>query len=1084
MKQETDMVILLILIIIAALAVYKLLPVFSGGHQVFTDIIIENVSASGYNKSGELQLFWLILVVGSLLLLGALALKSRFSASAKARLSVSPKSSGASRDASDISDDGVNSLGDGSHASIANLRDYRFPLYGCMFLIPFFVYLIAFGQFSVPLFAGAVIFILCYYLIPGCRNLTGQVLLTYGLTYYALVSLLTVLVQLVKPDRTDSAFSSLFASSSIFGFLSPSADSPSSAFLYLVTLIAGTLLSAIFIVRYRNSPDTAFGRRLLLILQCLLPGLLTLWLVDDYLYQGQMIQVSYALGYTVFFGLLIGISLIFFIRQAVKYWNKNEKYIVGALTPILIFVYHSFSAAPMYAQPDQHHHGEQMIPWNQIFVHGQSLYDEYTPVSGLFPFVNGLIQHGFLGGTVTDYSPAISITVVIFCIVTMYLIYKHVGGGYATAFAVLFTLPSYNRQYMVLPVLLLLTLPGLLKKKNLWLQVWIFSCFLSGLYYPLYGAGVLIGTLPLGVYQIVTYVKSGSLKKDGKTVSFYVTWVILLLIVTWNIPLLIRMLKHTLTYSSQTVLADGITLLGQTAPDSFLPFLRSHSVLRNACYISFRFLLPIVGVWVFVWLIHHALRSRKDNRRDLKQALILSSGAIALMMSYTYTLVRADTDKILSRTAMVLIAVAGMFLPIMLIHYGKSLQKHSTLAVVIGALVSLPMAIYMQTSWTKFPDMWVYPDGESQLVMDDASKLYSYYEVPETFLKSEDTGLSDAYQALLGRGFMVADQIHYIEDYAAVIEKCEAVSDDVAYMAFDGQGFYDYLGVKCSATGYIPAARSYEAQKEIWDAASENLPVVFYLQPQSSYYIFRFMLEEGYVYCAEDSAFYPPELYALIYEGSDATASVAVVSDESDGATAASDEKGSSGSTATLSGDDYRPDAPATDFGCSAASFGASMDTLQDLFITEQTVSLSEGSLPDRFDGADYDFLYLELGESLSSSDAIPSDTIPSDANLKIIWSDTEGNTFENSYADCTVTDDRRLLIPMGMNACWLLSEIDDFRLIITVPADGTANGADNGSVSADGDILYETTYKRLKTSEEDSAFIKELSLMQLNIHR
>lgn len=44
---------------------------------------------------------------------------------------------------------------------------------------------------------------------------------------------------------------------------------------------------------------------------------------------------------------------------------------------------------------------------------------------------------------------------------------------------------------------------------------------------------------------------------------------------------------------------------------------------------------------------------------------------------------------------------------------------------------------------------------------------------------------------------MVADQIHYIEEYASVIEKCEKVSDDVSYMAFDGQGFFDYLGVKC-----------------------------------------------------------------------------------------------------------------------------------------------------------------------------------------------------------------------------------------------------------------------------------------------
>lgn len=58
----------------------------------------------------------------------------------------------------------------------------------------------------------------------------------------------------------------------------------------------------------------------------------------------------------------------------------------------------------------------------------------------------------------------------------------------------------------------------------------------------------------------------------------------------------------------------------------------------------------------------------------------------------------------------------------------------------------------------------------------------------------------------------------------------------------------------------------------------------------------------------------------------------------------------------------------------------------------------------------------------------------------------------------------------MGMNACWLLSDVDDFSLAVTAPDNGPA--------------LYETTYKRLNASEEDSAFIKELTLMRLNIKR
>lgn len=973
MPKEYIMILLLLLICIAAIVVYKLLPVFSGGHQAFTDIILENVSLSGFNKSGELQLFWIILVTGAILLITGLFFTTK----------------------------------KGASNSIVSLKDHRTPLYSGMLFFPFAVYLIVFRQFSIPLFVGMLLFILSMWF---CRELSSTLLLIYIFCYYALISFLTLMVQI-----TDSARLSSHA-------------------IYTLTTIITLLLCIIACLRFKKSADTTFSRRVLLILQCFLPGLISIWFVNDYLYQGQLITVPYAPGYVVFFSFFMGITFILAIRQAVKAWHTHEKYVIGAFAPIILFAYHSFSAAPMYAQPDQHHHGEQMIPWNQVFVHGQTLYEEYTPVSGLFPFTNGFIQNVLLGGTVTDYAPAISITMVIFSIVTMYLIYKHVGGAYATAFAVLFTLPCYNRQYMVLPVLLLLTLPALLQKKNLWLQVWIYSCFLSGLYYPLFGAGLLLGTIPLGIYQAITYVKSGSLRQNCKKLTFIIPWVILILIVIANIPLLFNMLKHTLTYSSQTVMADGIVLLGQQTPNYFLPYLTSAPTLRQALYFSLRFMLPIIGVWLFVLFIFYAIR-----RKERKLCLILLSGAITLMISYSYTLVRADLGRILSRTALVLMSVTGMFLPIILLHHGKTLQKRFSTTCVIGMCCALPFMLFTQVSQTKTPDIWVYPDGESQLVMDDAAKLYSYYEVPDTFLKSEDTGLSERYRQLLGDGFMVADQLSYITHYASVIEKCETAAhgETVTYMALDGQGFYDYLGVTCSATGYISAARSFEAQSALWDNARTNLPVVFHIQPESSYYIFRFMLDAGYIYKAEDQAFYPPELYSKVYGNE--------------------------------TGDDYRQYAPYTDFKTHAASFGASMDTLNDIFVAEQTVCLTEQgttAFPARFSGTEYDCLYLELSEELTKELTIAP-------FVTITWTDTAGNAYECNMVSCNLNNDEtaKLLIPMGMNAGWLLSEISDFTVSVY---DGS------GMIS----LYAETSYQELLDGDSSASFIQDMALMRIDLER
>ena len=62
------MLALLLVILLAAIICLKLLPVFSATAPQFTDFIIEHVSATGLNKSGELTLFWLLTAGGAVLL--------------------------------------------------------------------------------------------------------------------------------------------------------------------------------------------------------------------------------------------------------------------------------------------------------------------------------------------------------------------------------------------------------------------------------------------------------------------------------------------------------------------------------------------------------------------------------------------------------------------------------------------------------------------------------------------------------------------------------------------------------------------------------------------------------------------------------------------------------------------------------------------------------------------------------------------------------------------------------------------------------------------------------------------------------
>jgi len=909
----------------------RVFPGMAETPQIFDDFIIENVSSAGYNKSAELMLFRVIAMICmalTLLLVFALMRLTR------------NRQSGPMRKFSQEQEALLTA------ALIA--------------LFAFAGHFIVFGKADTACGLGLIVVLLTALWHKLTKESAKELLLLPVLSYYAVLAVLTVLVRI----------------SPVFAL--------SQQTIFLVAGMTALILFAVSRIRFLSI------HRVLLVLQVIIPVLLVLFFVDSYVYRGTLQRIPYAPFYYIFFGGLLFSFVLMAVLHLLKHIKKADTLSPGKLihpiTAITVFIYNSCSACPIYAQPDQHHHGEQLIPWQQIVSLGQTAYDEYTPVSGLFPLVNGFIQNILLGGTVSDYSPAVSIMVVLFCIVTMYLICKHVGGAYGLLFAVFFALPSYNRQYMVLPLLLLLFLTSLQNRPGLWLKTWIFSCFLAGLYYPLYGAAVLLGTLPLGIAVFYRYMKDTDWKTTRKQPLFYIGWLLCLFPVVLCLPLLLRMVSHTLVYSGQTTLADGISLYGQNSPDFFLPYLAgTHESLRLMLYYGLRFFLPMLPLIVAcaLFAIAYFKKQRAEKSRSHAFLFGLIAMVISLAVSYTYTLVRADVNMILSRTAPVLVAVAGMFLPVLLLSHGA---KHFSLpvrAVTIAACFALPMLLYHQVSAMKFPDMWVYPNGEAALVMDDEDKLFAAYEVPESFISMKEIDLPDT--TMLGNGFMVADQIHYLTSYAAVMEKCRAMQPDTYYMGMDGQGFYYYLNAKACATGFIQAGKGYDAQQRLLETIKTKQPVIFLLEPQASYHIFYYVLTGDYIYCAADRAFYPAKLYAMLYPEN-------------------------------ASGDDFRQEAAATDLGLSPASFGNSFHTLS-ARLSETSLKAGDALSPATVSGREYDILYLRLPKTLSAQSA----------SVKITFT-CDDSSYEGANVTCK-TGDGTLLIPMGMNACWLLSNNSDIVL-------------------------------------------------------
>ena len=434
----------------------------------------------------------------------------------------------------------------------------------------------------------------------------------------------------------------------------------------------------------------------------------------------------------------------------------------------------------------------------------------------LFPvcsrFVNGFIQNVLLHGTVSDYSPAISITVVLFAALTMWLLYRQIGGKSLLFAVFLHCQATTGSIWFFRPAPFCLT-KHFGKNRCTGSDAGSFPAFWQGLYYPLYGGALLLGTLPSGIHMLLRAIKETDWKTERKKPSFYILWFLTLVPVVLCLPLLLRMLRHTLTYSSQTLLADGISLFGQTPPDTFLPYLSGQ--WRDRLYLVYRFFLPMLPLWILGCLCLQVVMQLLSDKRAAKgmqkhggfsPLFGLLAAFLTLAISYTYTLVRADTGVILQRTAPVLIAVFGMFLPVLLLRNRKNVPGRTT-ALLLGICFSLPFIIYHEINDMKFPNMWTYPDGQAALIMDDTSKLYNTYTVPDTFLAMDEVPILD--HTMLGNGFMVADQVPYLTAYETVMQKCDSVQKQTWYMGFDGQGFYYYLNARACSTGFLPVGKKH-----------------------------------------------------------------------------------------------------------------------------------------------------------------------------------------------------------------------------------------------------------------------------------
>lgn len=898
-----------------------------GSHHSFQDFIVGEVAYTGTNKSGEWILFWVLLVSGCILAIILACVEKQHEYRQK----------GGKRERAFIS---------------------------CLCLLPMLTHLVFYGRTTdimvlITVIAAAVVF------IYGEKSIYMAALF---LCLYFAVESAVVLAALIFRSYLLGDYGVLLTSLCLFVIL------------------------AFFLQKFPGDKKK-FYERLLAILQIPVPALILIYLKNQYAYEGYTFQVDFPRRYVVIILALAALLLLHQFRKAVGiFQNKlTEGSRIWFPTVFSVFAFASYMPPAMLVQSDLHHHGEQILPWQQIVELGQKAYEEYSPASGLFPMLTGAVNSLIFHGKAVEYGISYVLVALVFEGIIMYLLHKRLGGQWTIFVAVVFHMPVYCRTWILLPVLLILSEKQLIKKRNRWLLCWVFLCFLSGLYYPLFGVALLLGTFPFGAIQLIELVRNREWKE-----SRWQEWLLgggMLLLIGLSTPLLYRMAMHVLSLAGQSIDVDGMTVIGYEPPGWFMPYLANWKGYGQL-YDILRIILGGLFVVTAVYLLVRYLKGKKERKKLLNGSfLLLSSIPAVLCICYIYTMVCMDEDwvgNLLSRSGHVILFVCGLAGLVVLFEAGKELVGERNQAVFIAMAFSVPFLFFYNCNDYGFPFLEGATDGESYVIGEYSAKLQPY-EVRSNYVMVSDE-VKGQYPHVdfnkIGSGFIELETLQHLDKYAFIYEYLRQYDEDIEMLGFEQSQFYYFLlNERAVYSGRTAIAKSRKASEAVMNAVDlEHTVVRQGISPLEQYYLYRFLVRQEYVYSTELGIYMPKTLHRQIY--------------------------GCDGSLTDS------PWMQPTDCGLTADAFGKSLDSMTtcermeeniesriQIQVQDENTAVIQIETDQPVDGKNADFIYIRLRNLQGGK-------------MTVSWNNKKG---DGGAVNCDCGDGC-LLIPVGVNPSWLLS--------------------------------------------------------------
>lgn len=848
---------------------------------------------------------------------------------------------------------------------------------------------IAVGIFILPLFFVLIIKqkINLYFLILGFIYFLFSIfvkdesikkykfLFLFIMSYYFSISLKTISDRIIKK----------------FEFLPQDA-------IYLLTILIFIIL--IYFLKkntFKNLDKT------ILILQIPIPFILLNYLSNEYILNGEKYIISYPKRYVALILILI---LALLISNFFQYKNKKnlKNSLVMLSTIIIIFIFHYYIEPRYIHYGDFWHWGEEVLPWDQLINKKMELYNEYSGTSGLYGLVLGFFQNIFLKGTTFSYFPALSLVNIFWMILVGILCYFLVGGNFSLVLSLIICLPLYDRVNMLMISFLLLANSNLIRRRIQWLQIYILLSISSVFYYYVNGVALVLGAFPFAIIQLYLVKKEKLYLKQIKSKIFWLLNIILIYPMVFMCRYTLGMIKLMLLLSSQSKLADGIVLYGVlNPPEWFMTFIINAELKKEIWYvIAFLGIIFVELVFIYLLNLYFYINSKENILNKLKKPefFILSFSCISLLINFSFTTIRMDNPGSFTRPLSTIIVFIGFSLLVFLYKYGNKLLGKS-IKIIFMSLSIATLFIIGVNNMVIGADNLV---GDNKLI-----NIKKNYEISSSFIyvDGNEIGIPK-----LGKGFLRKEKLEYLKKYKEMIDNI-LKENEKFWPEWDRELLVIFNKKAPTKIDSPYLTKSLKSTRENLSSMKEKPIFITDLLTYQSYYTFRWVIDNGYI--NYNGFWIRPDRYEEVFGDVEEAKKNTIEVFPSQELLKIPYSLGNS----LKSLDRILINRKEYDFNNMIEGNQLEVLSKRELKILNSEDPYIVLTLPETIVGSDYDFIYLELEGQYDKK---------TEKKVQIFW-EAEGFPIVENRSIKFIDVNGKLLIPMGVHASWLLSNITKIRI-------------------------------------------------------